>query len=228
MKTRSQVTPPDIDPEISALLDSISEDSLEASVAALQGFFTRHTNSDTSSATVGIGAARRWVHERFVDISNANGGNLQVGYHNFTVTVSGITKEHRNVVAELPGSDPQAADRILVVSAHLDSRNEDGADSTGYAPGANDDGSGVAAAIELACLAVHEDYRGTGRGDLLLNCVQAQARSMGATLVFVLTTRADHWFRERGFQEAGIDQLPVERRALFNDRRASRVLIKTL
>lgn len=85
-----------------------------------------------------------------------------------------------------------------------------------------------ASAVELACLAVHADYRGTGRGDLLLGCVESEAARMGASTLFVLTTRANHWFRERGFQEADIGELPVQRRALYNDQRASQVLLKKL
>ncbi len=155
------IAPPGIDADIAALADSVSADSLEATIQTLQDFFTRHTNSDTVSTTVGIGAARRWVYEQFAAISAANGGNLQVAFDTFNATVSGVTRDHRNVVATLPGTDPQAAERIFVFSGHLDSRNANNTDAVGYAPGANDDGSGVGAAIELARLMARRSWEAT-------------------------------------------------------------------
>lgn len=82
--------------------------------------------------------------------------------------------------------------------------------------------------MELACLALHPDYAGAGRGDVLLQAVEKDARAMDASALFVLTTRAEHWFMERGFVNARIDDLPVERRALYNYQRNSKVLIKAL
>ena len=98
--SRAQIAPPGMDTEIAALVDSVSTDSLEAMVLKLQGFFTRHTNSDTLSDSVGIGAARRWVYSRFVDISNENGGNLQVSYHDFEATVDEISVETDRLLNE--------------------------------------------------------------------------------------------------------------------------------
>jgi len=82
--------------------------------------------------------------------------------------------------------------------------------------------------VELACLAVAPGYRRCGRGDRLLEAVEAQARRIGARRLFVLTTQATHWFRERGFEGSSIDGLPVEKRTLYNDLRRSKVLVKTL
>lgn len=155
------VAPPGTDAELAALVDSVEVDSLHASIVKLQGFFTRHTNSDTVSTTVGIGAARRWVHDRFVDISNQNDGNLQVSYDSFTATVAGVTKLHRNVVATLPGTDPSSASRQFIICAHLDSRNEDNNDAVGFAPGACDDGSGVGALLEIARLFARTSFEAT-------------------------------------------------------------------
>ncbi|MFP4560140.1 MAG: amino-acid N-acetyltransferase [Thiohalorhabdus sp.] len=81
---------------------------------------------------------------------------------------------------------------------------------------------------ELACLAVHPDYRGEGRGEALLEEAEASARERGLGGLFVLTTRAAHWFLERGFAEVGLDALPVERRALYNLDRRSKVFWKDL
>jgi len=137
------------DSAIAACLAGIRADSLESYLSALQGFSTRHTNSDTTSATTGIGAARRWVHDKLVEFA-AQGGNVTASYHSFTTTIAGISKEHRNVIGEIPGTDPEATRRIYVIGAHLDSRNDDVNDSLGTAYGVDDDGSGVACLLECA------------------------------------------------------------------------------
>jgi amino-acid N-acetyltransferase len=81
---------------------------------------------------------------------------------------------------------------------------------------------------ELACLAVDDAYRKGGRGDFLLSEVEKEARAGGVERLFVLTTQATHWFKERGFADAHIDDLPIERQALYNYERGSKVLIKSL
>jgi amino-acid N-acetyltransferase len=81
---------------------------------------------------------------------------------------------------------------------------------------------------ELACVAVHADYRGAGRGDVLLQHLERHARDSGLDSLFVLSTRTSHWFRERGFEQAQVDHLPKRRRDLYNWRRGSKVFVKTL
>jgi amino-acid N-acetyltransferase len=81
---------------------------------------------------------------------------------------------------------------------------------------------------ELACLAVHQDYRGGRRGERLLEHIEGLARTQGISRLFVLTTQTAHWFQERGFQPAGLDALPMEKRALYNFQRNSKVFIKPL
>ena len=81
---------------------------------------------------------------------------------------------------------------------------------------------------ELACLAVDDAYRGGQYGERLLTLAEREARETGAQRLFVLTTRAAHWFRERGFDEADLAVLPLERQALYNFQRRSRVLVRTL
>ncbi len=81
---------------------------------------------------------------------------------------------------------------------------------------------------ELACVAVHSDYRRGGRADALLTRLERRARHHGLKQIFVLTTHTAHWFRERGFEPARIEDLPVERRALYNYQRNSKVFVKTL
>ncbi len=81
---------------------------------------------------------------------------------------------------------------------------------------------------ELACVAVQPAYRSRGRADALLHCIERQARTQGLERLFVLTTRAAHWFRERGFEPAEVADLPVQKQALYNWRRRSKVFIKIL
>jgi amino-acid N-acetyltransferase len=81
---------------------------------------------------------------------------------------------------------------------------------------------------ELACLAVRPDYRDAGYGERLLRHIETQARARKLKKLFVLTTRATHWFIERGFAEANITVLPGERKALYNYRRRSKILVKQI
>ncbi|QIK37735.1 amino-acid N-acetyltransferase [Caldichromatium japonicum] len=81
---------------------------------------------------------------------------------------------------------------------------------------------------ELACLAVHPDYRGAGRGERLLAYLSELARDQGLRRLFVLTTQTAQWFQERGFTSAGIEALPNDKRALYNTRRNSKVFVKDL
>ncbi|ADC72785.1 amino-acid N-acetyltransferase [Thioalkalivibrio sp. K90mix] len=83
-------------------------------------------------------------------------------------------------------------------------------------------------AAEIACLALHADYRGSGRGDRLLAAMESLAREQGARQLFVLTTRTAQWFQERGYTTGKVDDLPPERRAHYNQARNSRVYTKRL
>jgi len=81
---------------------------------------------------------------------------------------------------------------------------------------------------ELACLAVHPEYRNHGRGDALLKYIERQSRQLGIERLFVLTTRTAHWFQERGFKAGDLERLPVKRRELYNYQRNSKVFIKDI
>ena len=83
-------------------------------------------------------------------------------------------------------------------------------------------------AAEMACLAVHPEYRKRGNGDRLLEAAQALAKKKKMRELFVLTTRAEHWFEERGFIEALPEALPRRKQVLYNYQRRSKVLRKAL
>ncbi|HFD81558.1 MAG TPA: amino-acid N-acetyltransferase [Gammaproteobacteria bacterium] len=81
---------------------------------------------------------------------------------------------------------------------------------------------------ELACLAVHPDYHGQGRGNSLLEAAELRARTAGIRRLFVLTTRTAHWFQERGFRKADLSSLPVRKRQLYNYQRNAKVFVKVI
>ena len=81
---------------------------------------------------------------------------------------------------------------------------------------------------ELACLVVRPDYRDAGYGERLMRQIEAQGRARKMKKLFVLTTRATHWFIERGFAETTVDSLPKEKKDLYNYQRRSKVLVKSL
>ncbi|MAI41238.1 MAG: amino-acid N-acetyltransferase [Candidatus Azotimanducaceae bacterium] len=81
---------------------------------------------------------------------------------------------------------------------------------------------------ELACLATHVHYRNDNRGELLLARIEHDAKILGLSAIFVLTTQAEHWFSDRGFSEAAIDVLPDSRKCLYNYQRNSKYLEKLI
>ena len=130
------------------LVDELSPDSLKRYLLELQPFGNRNTASDTASATRGIGAARRWAHDRLEGFSARHGGRLQVGYVAFDRLVCDMAA-HRNVLAVLPGTGPHAAEFVLV-EGHLDSRCAGACDTDCPAEGMEDNASGSALVLEMA------------------------------------------------------------------------------
>lgn len=143
------------------LLNDISVDSLKATLFKLRSFQNRNTFSDTNSTTRGIGAARRWVFNKFKQYSAANDNRLQVSYLQFTYTgCSSPIRRHSNIMAVLPGS--QTANKaIILVEGHMDSRNDDNCDVTGNAFGIGDNATGTALVIELARVMSKYTFRST-------------------------------------------------------------------
>lgn len=143
--------PPQEHPVFGEIAGAMDPSRLQADLTTLVNFGTRSSLSDTKSDKRGIGAARRWVQVRFQQMSKDCGGCLEVITPAQTFTGERTPKEGveiMDVVAIQKGaSDP---DRYVVMTAHLDSRNSDTMDAKGDAPGADDDGSGVAAILETA------------------------------------------------------------------------------
>ena len=142
-----------VDPTLAAALADVSADRLRHTDSTLVAFGTRHAMSDTASATRGIGAARRWISAELSRYAAECGGCLRVEFDPAMVTVTRHPDKPSvnivNVLAWLPGRDTS---RVIVIGGHYDSCvcNVDRFDITTNAPGADDDGSGSAAVMELA------------------------------------------------------------------------------
>jgi Zn-dependent M28 family amino/carboxypeptidase len=181
--------------QISKILGEVSQQRIEGHIRKLVSFGTRHTMSETESTTRGIGAARRWIK---AELERCGAGTpLQVSYDSHVAPVSPrITKptEIVNVVATLPGTQGASRDRMYVVSGHYDSRASDVMDATSDAPGANDDASGTAAIMELACVMAKYKFDAT----LVFMAVAAEEQGL---------IGARHWAvgaREKGWNVAGM------------------------
>ncbi len=81
---------------------------------------------------------------------------------------------------------------------------------------------------EISCIAIHNSYRDSGRGEHLMNALEDEARRLGLSQVIVLTTQTAHWFIERGFREVAISELPITKQQMYNYQRNSKVFQKTL
>jgi hypothetical protein len=139
--------------DVRAMLRDVDARSLERYDRALVGFGTRHTLSVQDDPQRGIGAARDYIKAQFDKIAATAGGRMTVelqGYDQPPASRIDVTTRITNVVATLHGTDPASADRVYVVGAHYDSRVTDVMNRTSDAPGANDDGSGTSAVLELA------------------------------------------------------------------------------
>ena len=141
------------DQRIYEIIDAVSSERIEADITKLAGFGTRNTFSDTLSNTRGIGAARRWIKSEFESISKNCTNCLDVFYQKDLVRSEGNRRVPQdtwivNVAAVQKGI--KYPNRYIIMSGDIDSRNSDGNDFTKDAPGANDNASGMAGAIEAA------------------------------------------------------------------------------
>ena len=142
-----------IDTRIYDIVDEVSAEKLEYKVQNLVDFGTRNTFSETESDTRGIGAARRWIKGEFESISKNCGDCLNVFYQSETVTPEmgnrvPKTAEVVNVVAVQKGK--KYPNSYVIMSGDIDSRASDTQDFKTDAPGANDNATGIAGAMEAA------------------------------------------------------------------------------
>jgi Peptidase family M28 len=142
-------------PEIAKMVEEISAKRMEATIRKLVSFGTRSSLSDATSETRGVGAARNWIKAELERCARDSGGRLEVAFDSHHIeSAPRVAKptDIVNVVATLPGTQAESKDRIYVVSGHYDSMPSTPIDPTTDAPGANDDASGTAAVMEIACI----------------------------------------------------------------------------
>jgi hypothetical protein len=150
------------DPALRALIRQIDPNRIGATILRLTQFGTRHTASSQTDPVRGIGAATAWVTQQMQAIAATSGGNMTVQQQTFVQPVSNripVPTTITNVIATLKGT--ASPERFYVVTGHLDSRVTDVLDFASDAPGADDDGSGVACVLELARLFATHQFPGT-------------------------------------------------------------------
>lgn len=152
------------DKEIDAMVKEVNADSLKSYIHQLVAYGTRSTLSTQTDPKRGIGAARVWVLNKFNDFAKQSNGRL-TAFIDTTIYKADGRRVNRdivlgNVVATLKGTDPNDK-RIFMISGHLDNMRTNVMDSTGDAPGANDDGSGTAAVVECARIMSQHSFPAT-------------------------------------------------------------------
>jgi hypothetical protein len=191
-----QPASPAVDAMARGIIADVTEASLRGYIEKQVSFGTRHTLSDQTSETRGIGAARRWVESEFRKMSADCGNCLAVITTQDTVTapprVPNPTVIANAVAIQRGATDPN---RVIIIQGHLDSRVSDVMNFTADAPGANDDASGVAAVMEAArVLSKHKfgatlvyaalsgEEQGLHGGRILANYAKAQGWAVLAVL----------------------------------------------
>jgi len=153
----ARAAPPEKDAGVQAIVDAVAAARLESTVRTLAAFPTRHTLSEAGSRQ-----SVDWIAAQFQAISKDTGGRLQVERDSWLQPAGErlvAPVRMTDVVATLPGD--AAPERIVIVSGHYDSRVTDVMNATGNAPGANDDASGVAVALEMARVMAGRHYPAT-------------------------------------------------------------------
>jgi hypothetical protein len=150
------------DPALRDLLRQIDPNRIQATITKLVSFGTRHTASSQTDPNRGIGAATQWVTDQMNSFAANSNGRMTVQQQTFVQPVSSnipVPTTITNVIATIQGTaTPQ---RFYVITGHLDSRVSDVLNFTDDAPGADDDGSGVAVVLELARVFATHQFPGT-------------------------------------------------------------------
>ena len=147
--------PMKVNADIEKIVKEISAKRIEATIRKLVSFETRNSLSDTTSDVRGIGAARRWIKSEMERCNAESGGRMKIEFDEHLAPVSARVAQPTpivNIVATLPGEQAESRERIYLVSGHYDSMRSTPILPDGLAPGANDDASGTAAVIEMACV----------------------------------------------------------------------------
>jgi hypothetical protein len=196
-KTQSRIMPPLAD---AIPRTAVDETSMRALIHALVGCGTRLTLSSWTDPKRGVGCGRDHVAARFHEIAQDSGGRLQIVVDKFESTsprTLDVQIPLENVYAILPGSDAKLAKTIFIVSGHFDSRPSNVMDPAADAPGADDDGSGVAVSAECARL-LSAAGRGPYRATLLFTAVSGEEQGL------LGSTHLVDWLTQHGYTVGGM------------------------
>jgi hypothetical protein len=182
---------------------SIDEKSMRALIDQMVACGTRLSIAPWDDANRGPGCGRDRIVARFNEIAKASGGKLQVIVDKFEATsvrTSNKPAPMENVYAILPGTDEKLSKTVFIVSGHLDSRPSDDQDTKADAPGADDDGSGVAVSVESARLLSKAAANGKGgyRATLLFAAVSGEEQGL------LGSTHMVDWLKEKGYTVGGM------------------------
>lgn len=179
LPTGATITRP-IAAQVRTLLDQIQSDRLMFAVASLADMKTRHVLSTRNSQTEGIGAARDWLLAQFSAIRDANPQQMiDVWTQPLQFTWNRANVVSENVVAVMRGTDVGAG--VIILGAHYDSISSDFVNGQAVAPGANDNGSGVAALLEIAHILAAHPHRAT----IIFAAFTAEETGRQGSLAFV-------------------------------------------
>ncbi|TCD08553.1 M20/M25/M40 family metallo-hydrolase [Pedobacter frigidisoli] len=178
--------------DIDKMVKAVNQDSLKLYISKMVAFGTRNTLSDIKSKSKGIGAARNWVVSKFAQFAKQSDGRLTTFLDTTTFKPDGKRLDQPtllgNAVAILKGTDENDK-RVYVVSGHLDSRVTDVMNRTSDAPGANDDGSGVAGVIEAARIMSRFKFSAT----IIFVAVSGEEQSLLGSGFMAAKAKKENW-----------------------------------
>jgi hypothetical protein len=178
----TQVAPVVVQPDASLLnvLNLVDADRLFETIDALVAMQSRRVNSFPGSSSQGIDAAANYVYNKFSEIRQQSFQNsFTVQTHEFPINWDDTTSTGRNIIGYLPGT--QVGGGVIILAAHYDSISYNFDNSGAFAPGANDDASGMAALIEIARVMSQRRHRAT----ILFVAFSAEEIQRAGSIAFV-------------------------------------------
>ncbi|WP_226390309.1 M20/M25/M40 family metallo-hydrolase [Penaeicola halotolerans] len=180
------------DPEIAKMVNEISAENLEKYVTDMVSYGTRNTLSTQKDKDKGVGAAMQYVLRHFQEVAKTSNGRMTAEIDEFVIKADGRRIREDlpigNVMATLKGTDPND-DRVFIISGHLDSRASNVMNGEIAAPGANDDGSGVAAVMELARIMATREFPAT----ILFVAVTGEEQGLKGARYLAEKAKTENW-----------------------------------
>ena len=177
---------------VASIVREIDTRNIEASIRKLVSFGTRNTLSEQNDPKLGIGAARDWLYAEFLKAAEASNGRMTVEKQRYEQPNAARIPQPTvitNVVATLKGSQPEATDRMYVVSGHYDSMCNSPTDAKCDAPGANDDASGTAAVLEMARVMAKYEFDAT----IVFMAVAGEEQSLLGSTYYATQAKQKNW-----------------------------------